>query len=143
MIDDLQLSPLATTIDYYVTCLHEKAQAFLSKHAICDDAALRVGFADRTLGNQLPSARLKSGRELRALLQQAGILKENGRELFRGHVTVPLTNRLGKTTGIYGLRLDVLPGQQPVTTIGNGMFNAAALTTFDEIIVCKDVINAW
>jgi hypothetical protein len=143
MIDDLQLSPLATTIDYYVTCLHEKAQAFLSKHAICDDAALRVGFADRTLGNQLPSARLKSGRELRALLQQAGILKENGRELFRGHVTVPLTNRLGETTGIYGLRLDVLPGQQPETTIGNGLFNAAALTTFDEIIVCKDVIDAW
>ena len=91
----------------------------------------------------MPSARLKSGREVRAPLQQSGILKENGREIFRGHVTVPLTNVEGETTGIYGLRLDVLPGQQPVTRIGNGLFNAAALTTFDEIIVCKDVIDAW
>ena len=143
MIDDLQLLPLATTIDYYATCINDKVQAFLSSHALCDDSALRVGFADRTLGNQLPSARLKSGREIRAILKQAGILKENGRELFRGHVTVPLTNVKGETTGIYGLRLDVLPGQQPVTTIGHGLFNAAALITFDEIIVCKDVIDAW
>jgi hypothetical protein len=143
MIDDLKLSPLATTIDYYAQCMSAKARVFLTKNALCDDAALRVGFADRTLGKQLPAPRLKAGREIRAQLKQAGILKPNGREVFRGHVTVPLTDAGGETTGIYGLRLDVLTGQQPITIIGSGLFNAAALAAFDELIVCSDVLDAW
>lgn len=143
MINDLQLSPLATTIDYYARCINDKARAFLNKHALCDDAILRVGFADRTLGKQLPAPRLKAGREIRAHLKRAEVLKPNGRELFRGHVTVPLTSIKGETTGIYGLRLDVLPGQQRETIIGGGLFNAAALQSFDEIIVCGSVIDAW
>ncbi len=101
-------APLATTIDYYAERLvdNDKALTFLRRNLLSSDADLKVGFADRTLGKQLPSNRNKAGRDVRERLQGPGILKATGHETFRGYVTVPLVSLKGETTGIYGVRID-------------------------------------
>ncbi len=143
MIDELFTTPLATTIDYYVSCLHEKAKAFLAKNMLSADDELNVGFCDRSLCKQLPSHRSKAGREARTVLQNVGVLKSTGHETFRGFVTVPLTNITGEVTGIDGLRIDSKAKGEKIITIGDGIFNATALKTFDEIILCGSVLDAW
>ena len=143
MIDQLLSSPLATVIDYYASCLHEQAKAFLSKNAFSADNELKVGFCDRSLCKQLPSHRTKAGREARTEFQDVGVLKPTGHETFRGFVTVPLTNIDGEVTGIYGMRIDRKAKGEKIITIGDGLFNAKATNAFDEIIVCNDVLDAW
>ncbi len=71
------------------------------------------------------------------------MLKSTGHETYRGFVTVPLTGLDGETTGIHGLRIDPTSKTENVITIGNGLFNAAALRTCAEIIVCGSVLDAW
>ena len=50
----IERRPLATTIDYYAERLaeHEKALTFLRRNLLSADAALKVGFADRSLGKR-------------------------------------------------------------------------------------------
>ena len=90
-------NPLATVADYYAHHLNDAAHTFLQNHCLSADDRLRVGFSDRTLGKQIPAKALKFGRELRAKLKQAGILKASGHEALRGFVTVPLTDNDRKT----------------------------------------------
>ena len=74
-----------------------KAVAYLARNCLSSDATLQVGFADRTLGTHLPSNIIKAGKEIRSKLESVGIYRPNGREHFRGFVTVPLTNIVGKS----------------------------------------------
>jgi len=137
--------PLAATVDYYASKLseNEKAISFLKSNRLASDVTLKVGFADRTLGKQLPNHRTGPGRELRSVLQRAGILKATGHEIFRGFVTVPLSDANGIVTGVYGLRVDrKAPGEKRIA-IGSGIFNAAAVESFGEIILCDSVLAAW
>jgi len=139
----LLADPLATVADYYARHLNAAAHAFLQRNCLGADDGLRVGFADRTLGKQIPERQYKAGRELRTKLQQVGILKASGHEALRGFVTVPLTDLDGNTTGIYGLRVDNHGKAEPQQTIGSGLFNAAALNSYEEVIICADVRDAW
>jgi hypothetical protein len=140
LLDD----PLGTIVDYYAQHLNQNAHRFLQRMCLSADPTLRVGFSDRTLGLQIPAKQLKLGREIRKQLLKLGALKRNGREAFRGFVTVPLTEATGEqVTGIYGLRLDNKGKDQPQLTVGQGIFNAAALRNYREIIVCRDSLDAW
>ncbi len=113
------------------------------RNLLSADAGSKVGFADRTLGKALPSHQTRQGKQLRKFLQGVGILKPTGHETFRGYVTVPLMSLQGETTGIYGVRIDRNGAGEKIITIGNGIFNAAAFHSFDEIIVCDCVLDAW
>ena len=139
----LLADPLGTVADYYARHLNAAAHAFLQRNCLGAADGLRVGFADRTLGRQIPERQYKAGRELRTKLQQLGILKASGHEALRGFVIVPLTDLDGNTTGLYGLRVDNQGKGPPQLTIGSGLFNAAALTSYEEIILCADVRDAW
>jgi len=139
----LLADPMATVADYYARHLNAAAHAFLQRNCLAAHDGLRVGFADRTLGKQIPERQNKAGRELRAKLQRLGILKASGHEALRGFVTVPLTDLAGNTTGIYGLRVDNHGKAEPQRTIGSGLFNAAALNSYEEVIICADVRDAW
>ena len=145
LIRAIDENPLAAVVDYYARCLpaHTKANAFLRDQRLSAAPELQVGFADRTLGKQIPPTRIKAGKETRQKLQAAGVLKPNGREVFRGRVTVPLTDSSENVTGIYGLRIEKKGEGQAVQSIGTGLFNAMALKTFSELIVCRDIRDAW
>ncbi|MFO0382868.1 MAG: hypothetical protein ACK506_14295, partial [Pirellula sp.] len=82
--------------------------------------ALGVGFADRNLGEELPSNRIKAGREIRSRLTELGIYKENGRETLRGCVTIPLVDETGAITGIEGYRVDPNCKKEPSIVLGAG-----------------------
>src|SRR6056297_1761052 len=144
LIQRIEQQPLAAVLEYYAACLphNQRALDFLQRQALSADSALQVGFADRTLGTHLPSNRTKTGQAIRTKLQSVGILKANGRERFRGLVTVPLSDLDDTVTGIYGLRIDRNQGEKEAT-LGSGIFNAAALRNFKEIILCQNVLDAW
>jgi DNA primase len=143
LLNRLLERPMQTAAEYYARHLSDAAHNFLDKHCLSADSQLAVGFSDRTLGKQLPSKTLKAGHLMRQQLQQCGILKASGHEALRGFVTVPLTDSAGLISGIYALRIDCKGKDQPQITLGQGIFNAQALTGFDEIIVCATVLDAW
>jgi DNA primase len=144
-LQNMLAHPLKATVAYYATCLVAcaKAVAYLARNCLASDATLQVGFADRTLGTHLPSNMVKAGKEIRSKLESVGIYRPNGREHFRGFVTVPLSNMDGGVTGIYGRRID-RNGDGPVElTIGVGIFNSQALRSYEEVIVTDNVLDAW
>ena len=145
--EQLQSKPLATVAAYYARCLPENSKAlnYLRRNALfCDESeSMQVGFADRTLGKHIPSRTVAAGRRIRQQLEALGVYRPNGREHFRGMVTVPLTSPDGQVTGLYGRRLNP-HGAGPVEQqIGRGIFNAAALTQREELIITETVVDAW
>lgn len=152
-LDDLIIEPLQTVAKYYASCLanHPKASDFLQRHSLSSadgvaELEWMVGFSDRTLGKHIPKKQVKRGREIRSKLHEVGIYRANGREHFRGMVTVPLRSleqQQLRVTGMFGLRMDRSNSGAPTQTIGSGIFNAQALLHFDELIVCHSVLDAW
>ncbi len=144
-LQNMLAHPLKATVAYYATCLVAcaKAVAYLARNCLASDAALQVGFADRTLGTHLPSNMVKTGKEIRSKLESVGVYRPNGREHFRGFVTVPLTNINGDVTGIYGRRIESSGNGPTELAIGAGIFNGQALRSFEEIIVTDNVLDAW
>jgi len=100
------------------------------------------------LPNQLPPHKAKRGRELREQLTAAGILKDTGYELLRGCLTVPLCDVDGKLVGMYGYRIATHKNGRgprdapPEITLGQGIFPAAAITRYSEMILANDVLSA-
>lgn len=62
---------------------------------------LGFGFGDRTLSHALPPLGSSDGDRIRGSLQRVGFLKSNGREKFRGALTVPIY-RNGTLCNVFG-----------------------------------------
>ncbi|MEZ6133940.1 MAG: hypothetical protein R3C53_03420 [Pirellulaceae bacterium] len=150
----MSTDPLATVAKFYADCLvdNSKALEYLQRNALLGvgrDVAnpLQIGFADRSLGKCIPKKIVKLGRELRSKLEQVGVYRANGREHFRGMVTLPLWSfgegDILAVSGIYGLRIDRNSGGEREQSIGAGIVNAQAMNRFDELIVCESVREAW
>ena len=94
-LEQLQADPLAAVAEHYARCLADnpKAGDYLQRSGLWSGgiSELRVGFADRSLGKQIPAKTLTLGRKIRAELESLGVFRSNGREHFRGMVTLPLT----------------------------------------------------
>ena len=162
-IADLQATPLATVVAYYATRLaaNPKAIEYLERNALLpasdktpavgvsppDVVAIppgpMIGFADRTLGRHIPLRVTKLGQTIRKQLEKLGVFRPNGREHFRGMVTMPLYSAAGDVTGIYGRRIDLTNGGAREQHIGQGIFNAAVLSQVDELIITDTVLDAW
>src|SRR5208283_969280 len=139
-------------IRYYQERLKQtpEALAYLARRGL-DDAELierhRLGFADRTLGLRLPEKTRKAGHEIRSRLQKLGLLRESGHEHFNGSIVIPVLSPSGEITEVYGRKINdnlregtpyhlYLPGPH------RGVWNAAALSTSPEIILCEALIDA-
>jgi len=116
-------------------------RAYFESRGIVDTALFgpyRIGYADGRLKDILPSdERLK--KELNAL----GVLLDNGRERFAGCVVAPvfdaggnLTTLYGRYTGTGNKRHVFLPDRP------TGLWNAAAMKTYPEIILVESVMDA-
>lgn len=95
-----------------------------------------VGWADRSLGRQLPANTVLAGRIIRSRLTELGIYKPNGRETLRGCVTIPLVDIDGNMTGIEGFRMGLSQRSAGTIRIGTGERIAA-----DETIEVRQVVN--
>ena len=143
-LTQLQDQPLATVADYYAGRLvaSPKAIAYLHRNALHGEL-MAIGFSDRTLGKHIPSKILKLGRNIRLQLEQLGIYRPSGHEHFRGMLTLPLHSASGQVTGLYGRRIDRHGSGPAEQTIGSGIFNAGAMSQFEELIITDSVLDAW
>ena len=121
-------APWQATIEAYADSLQGMLDrpvlvTFLQEHfglSIAQAAQYQVGFSDRSLGAEVPSNRVKLGQEIRHLLTQLGIYKDNGRETLRGYLTIPLWDEAGMISGIEGWRLDAKNKTPQRLVIGTG-----------------------
>ncbi len=144
---------LRDVVNYYHDTLKQSPEAldYLTKRGIGDTELInrfRLGFANRTLGYQLPEKQFKAGKEIRGQLQEIGILRQSGHEHFNGSVVVPIFNSEGHTVEMYGRKILgarlrkgtaqhlYLPGAHA------GVWNAEGLEGQKEIILCEALIDA-
>lgn len=143
---------LLQVIDYYHQTLLESPEAleYLAKRGLRSEEAIRhfkLGFANRTLGYRLPDKNRVDGAALRGQLQRIGLLRESGHEHFNGSLVIPVISPSGEVTEVYGRKINdhlregtpkhlYLPGPH------RGVWNAAALSTSPEIILCEALIDA-
>jgi hypothetical protein len=156
-VDDQRL--LAQIVQYYSNTLKANADAleYLKKRGIHNQHvidAFKIGFADRSLGLQLPPRQHKHGAALRDRLQHIGLFRESGHEHFRGSITfpIPAADNSGRIVDVYGrkmLGLNLRPGTEMHTHLNDkkeGVWNIAAFGPVDEIVLCPglwDALTFW
>jgi len=107
----------------------------------------RLGFSNRTLGLRLPAMSRKEGQAIRSRLQNLGILRSSGHEHFNGCLMIPIFDKEGNVTEIYGRKITqrltpglahhlYLPGPH------RGVWNWESLRVSKEIILCEALIDA-
>jgi DNA primase len=148
--DDAKL--LGQVIDYYHQTLLQNPEAleYLQRRGIASEEAIRtfkLGMADRTLGYRLPEKTRVEGAALRGALQRIGILRESGHEHFNGSLVIPIIDGNGAVTEVYGRKLNdhLRPGTPKHLYLPGphrGVWNATALSTSKEMILCEALIDA-
>jgi DNA primase len=149
-LEDARL--LVQVIDYYHQSLLQSPEAleYLKRRGIASEEAIRtfkLGFANRTLGYRLPEKNRVDGAALRGQLQRIGVLRNSGHEHFNGSIVIPVISASGEVTEVYGRKVNdhlragtplhlYLPGPH------RGVWNAAALGTTPEVILCEALIDA-
>jgi hypothetical protein len=143
---------LAQVIDYYHETLLGSPEAldYLKRRGIGSQEAIqtfRLGYANRTLGYRLPEKNRVQGAAIRGQLQRIGLLRESGHEHFNGSIVIPVIAPSGEVTEIYGRK--ITQGLRPGTPLHlylpgphRGVWNAAALGTTSEVILCEALIDA-
>ena len=148
--DDARL--LAQVIDYYHQTLKQspEALAYLERRGIANSEAIdqfKLGYANRTLGYRLPAKNRQEGAALRGQLQKLGLYRDSGHEHFSGSLVIPILDAEGQVLEVYGRKINdnlrkgtpkhlYLPGPH------RGVWNAEALQTSPEIILCESLIDA-
>ncbi len=139
---------LRRVVDFYHATLKQSSEAlgYLRSRGL-EHAELietfKLGHANRTLCERLPVKQVKAGAALRGQLQRLGVYRDNGREHFRGCVTVPLFNAQGEVVQMYGRRT----GASEVKHLymrgpHRGVFNLPAFSASKDIILCEALIDA-
>lgn len=80
------------------------AKHFVETHlgiSVATAQALGFGFGDRTLSHKLAPLESNEGDSVRGALQRIGFLKSNGREKFRGALTLPVMEN-GVLCNVFG-----------------------------------------
>lgn len=101
--------------------------------------AFQVGFCDGSLRKALP----EDGALIEAL-QAIGVLTEEGKELFRGCVVVPLTHPEGGVVGFYGRRIRPDANNRHLYLPGphRGVLNWQGLKSSPSVILTESVLDA-
>ena len=158
---DLTLNPeaddqklLAQVVDYYHRTLKETTEGleYLRSRGITVGETIdrfRIGYANRTLGQKLPSMQVKAGKQIRTRLQQVGVFRGSGHEHYNGCVVFPITtpDGSGRIVDIYGRKTgDCLRAGTPLHMhLGDqrrGVWNVEALAASNEIILCPSLFDA-
>ncbi|WP_182871417.1 hypothetical protein [Stieleria mannarensis] len=137
-------NPIKAIAEFYASCLNgsDRAKAYVNDelHLTNEQATeQQIGFADRTLGKQIPQRRIKRGREVRDALVDAGLYKANGRETMRGRVTVSILDDDGNVIGLRGYKIDAHADGPDVIVVGD---EVEALSTNDTNDTNEDTVAA-
>lgn len=148
--DDQEL--LRQTVAYYHETLKatSEAQAYLKTRGLDHPELIdhfQLGYANRTLGVQLPEKTRKAGAEVRSRLENLGLYRTTGHEHFNGSLIVPIFDEHGNVTELYGRKVrDDLRKGTPLHLYlpgpHRGVWNADALRGSKEVILCEALIDA-
>ncbi|TAM85359.1 MAG: toprim domain-containing protein [Candidimonas sp.] len=144
---------LRRVLAYYHDTLKQspEAQEYLKARGLSHSELIvhfQLGYANRTLGYNLPAKQIKSGAEIRGQLQRVGLMRESGHEHFNGSLVVPVIGLDGQVHEVYGRKIRdnlrqgtayhlYLPGAHA------GVWNEAGLAASDgEVILCEALIDA-
>jgi len=136
---------------YHQTLLNsEDAIAYLEKRKLNHPELVvhfKLGYANRLLGYRLPPKAKKEGAQIRAQLQQLGILRESGHEHFSGSLVVPVIDRLGQVHEMYGRKIGEVRASRTAKHLylpgpHQGIWNEAALSASPSIVLCESLIDA-
>ena len=110
-------------------------------------ARFQLGYANRTLAYRLPATSRKAGAEVRGRLERLGLLRASGHEHFRGSITVPIFHADGTLAQCYGRKIgpklrDGTPLHLYCARPHTAVWNAEALATSREIILCESLLDA-
>ncbi|UXI68064.1 CHC2 zinc finger domain-containing protein [Tahibacter amnicola] len=153
MLEDDQ-TLLRRVLDYYHATLQQspEALAYLEARGLTHPdliESFQLGFANRTLGYQLPDKNVKAGATIRGALERMGVYRDSGHEHFNGSLVIPVITPDGAITELYGRKVTrdtklragtplhlYLPGPH------RGVFNEAGLIGQEEVILCEALIDA-
>lgn len=126
---------------------NENAIEFLTSKGLFNPdvlASYKIGFCDRTLGTLIPKTHYKSGRVIRERFKKLGITKDNGIELHRGGLVIPLISAEGNVEGIYSYKVSnrLRPDTPREVYPESGVFNAQSLAEYKEVIVTESILDA-
>jgi hypothetical protein len=150
--DDQKL--LAQVIEYYQRTLKSNTEGldYLRKRGITSSEALeafRIGYADRTLCECLPSPHVQAGKEIRGRLQELGINRTSGHEHLAGCVVFPITAGDGsqRIVDVYGRMIGTqlrkgTPLDKHLNDACPGVWNIQALRSGQEIILSPSLMDA-
>jgi DNA primase catalytic core len=143
--------PLNQVTDYYHQTLKKSPEAlsYLEKRGLNNPEMIehfKIGYSNRSFGNQLPDKSRKEGAAIRARLTKTGILRESGHEHFNGCIVIPIFDERGGVAGMYGRKINdhlregtayhlYLPGPH------KGVFNLTGLVG-NTVILCEALIDA-
>jgi DNA primase len=149
---DLSDSDLLTRVTaYYHESLkrNPKALQYLQARGLTSPEIIdrfQIGFADRTLGLQLPAKQWKAGREIRGRLIELGLYRATGREHLYGCLTIPILDGYGRVIQLYGRRASThLKSGEPkhlLVTEARPLWNASALQPGGTAILCASITDA-
>lgn len=147
-----QTQYLSMTIEQYSHRLisSETALPYLTKTrglSLSVLSSFDVGYCDRSLGKELPDPESFEGAMIRGTLQRFGLIKPNGRELFRGCIVVPIKDEQGAIVDMYGRKLAKsqrkgVPSHIRIHHVPRSLFNAEVLLTNREVILCSSPLEA-
>ncbi len=150
--DDQKL--LAQVTDYYHRTLKETTEGldYLRSRGVTVGEAIdrfRIGYANRTLGLNLPSIDSRLGQQTRARLQQLGLFRSSGHEHMNGCVVFPImaADGSGQIVNIYGRKITPhlrkgTPLHMHLSDPPRGAWNVEAFRAGGEIIVCPGLWDA-
>ena len=133
----------------------EAARAYLQRRGIDGSEAVehfKLGYANRTLGYELPSNQVKTGKLQRGQLQRLGVMRKSGHEHLCGSLVIPLFGERGEVVQLYGRK--VTPNLRTGTALHlylpgpmRGVFNREALKEPRRTSSCAsrliDAITFW
>ena len=144
---------LAQVIDYYHETLLASPEAleYLARRGIGSQEAIRTLQVSASpiarSGYRLPEKTRVEGAAIRGQLQRIGLWRESGHEHFNGSIVIPVIAESGEVTEVYGRK--ITHGLRPGTPLHlylpgphRGVWNAAALGTSPEVILCEALIDA-
>ncbi len=149
-LDDTTL--VREVLDFYHATLtaSPEAIAYLEQRGLNSPALMahfQLGYANRTLAYRLPATSRKAGAEVRGRLEQLGLIRASGHEHFRGSITVPIFHADGTLAQCYGRKIgqklrDGTPLHLYLARPHTAVWNADALTTSRDIILCESLFDA-
>jgi len=144
--EDMQI--LEGVIRFYRRNLKESSRAhqYLKDRGISNPETVekfQIGYCTEGLLKMLPRPDSAEGKHIRSILLKYGIIRESGREHFRGCITFPILDERGIFRGLYGRRIESGSRIRHLYSAGKnrGIYNPSAFSQ-EDLILCESIIDA-